>query len=161
MVIWVYPSFEAEVDLDQLLAAYPEPVLQVMGVQTMASLGGFLSFELYTFGWIILLGLYLAYATAGAIADDVDRGRMDVLLSMPISRSRVVAERFAAMTVPIVGANVLPPIVVYVGARLIDHPSPPRTCSRSTCFRSPICSPAPGSACSRRSSSTGPRSPSG
>ena len=114
MVIWVYPSFEAEVDLDQLLAAYPEPVLQVMGVQTMASLGGFLSFELYTFGWIILLGLYLAYATAGAIADDVDRGRMDVLLSMPISRSRVVAERFAAMTVPIVGANVLPPIVVYV-----------------------------------------------
>jgi len=41
MVIWVYPSFEAEVDLDQLLAAYPEPVLQVMGVQTMASLGGF------------------------------------------------------------------------------------------------------------------------
>jgi len=65
MVIWVYPSFEAEVDLDQLLAAYPEPVLQVMGVQTMASLGGFLSFELYTFGWIILLGLYLAYATAG------------------------------------------------------------------------------------------------
>ncbi len=30
MVIWVYPSFEAEVDLDQLLAAYPDPILQVM-----------------------------------------------------------------------------------------------------------------------------------
>ncbi|MDF9744366.1 ABC transporter permease [Natrinema salsiterrestre] len=122
MVIWVYPSFEAEVDLDQLLAAYPEPILQVMGVRTMASLGGFLSFELYTFGWIILLGLYLAYATAGTIADDVDRGRMDVVLAMPISRSRVVGERFAAMAVPIVGANLLPPIVVYVGARLIGHP---------------------------------------
>ncbi|WP_226480951.1 ABC transporter permease [Natrinema amylolyticum] len=122
MVIWVYPSFEAEVDLDQLLAAYPEPILQVMGVQTMASLGGFLSFELYTFGWIIMLGLYLAYATAGTIADDVDRGRMDVLLSMPISRSRVVGERFAAMAVPIVGANLVPPVIVYVGARLIDHP---------------------------------------
>lgn len=122
MVIWVYPSFEAEVDLDQLLAAYPEPILQVMGVQTMASLGGFLSFELYTFGWIILLGLYLAYSTAGTIADDVDRGRMDVLLAMPISRRRLVGERFAAMAVPIVVANLLPPIVVYVGARLIDRP---------------------------------------
>ncbi|WP_222920448.1 ABC transporter permease subunit [Natrinema sp. SYSU A 869] len=122
MVIWVYPSFEAEVDLNQLLAAYPEPILQVMGIQTMTSLGGFLSFELYTFGWIIMLGLYLAYATAGAIADDVDRGRMDILLSIPISRARVVGERFAAMAVPIVGANLLPPVVVYVGARLIDHP---------------------------------------
>lgn len=125
MVVWVYPSFEAEVDLDQLLAAYPEPILQVMGVRTMSSLGGFLSFELYTFGWIILLGLYLAYDTAGVIADDVDRGRMDVLLAMPISRRRLVAERFGAMAVPIVGANLLPPVVVYVGAELIDHPIPP------------------------------------
>ncbi|SEW12067.1 ABC transporter permease subunit [Natrinema salifodinae] len=121
MVIWVYPSFQAEVDLDQLLAAYPEPILQVMGVQTMASLGGFLAFELYTFGWIILLGLYLAYSTAGTIADDVDRGRMDVLLAMPLSRTRLVGERFAAMVVPIVVANLLPPIVVYVGAELIDE----------------------------------------
>jgi len=122
MVIWVYPSFKTEVDLDQLIAAYPEPIVQVMGVQTMASLGGFLSFELYTFGWIILLGLYLAYSTAGTIADDVDRGRMDVLLSLPISRRRLLGERFVAMAVPIVGANVIPPVVVYVGARLIDEP---------------------------------------
>ncbi|AGB30721.1 hypothetical protein C488_03866 [Natrinema pellirubrum DSM 15624] len=122
MVVWVYPSFEAEIDLNELLAAYPEPILQVMGVQTMTSLAGFLSFELYTFGWIIMLGLYLAYSTAGTIADDVDRGRMDVLLSMPISRRRLVAERFGAMAVPIVGANLFPPLVVYVGAELIDHP---------------------------------------
>ncbi|WP_455449061.1 ABC transporter permease subunit [Natrinema thermotolerans] len=122
MVVWVYPSFEAEIDLNELLAAYPEPILQVMGVQTMTSLAGFLSFELYTFGWIIMLGLYLAYSTAGTIADDVDRGRMDVLLSMPISRRRLVAERFGAMAVPIVGANLLPPLVVYVGAELINHP---------------------------------------
>ncbi|OLZ39998.1 ABC transporter permease [Natrinema saccharevitans] len=124
MVVWVYPSFEAEIDLEGLLAAYPEPILQVMGVQTMTSLAGFLSFELYTFGWIIMLGLYLAYSTAGTIADDVDRGRMDVLLAMPISRGRLVAERFGAMAVPIVGANLLPPLVVYVGAHLIDHPIP-------------------------------------
>ncbi|WP_090619869.1 ABC transporter permease subunit [Natrinema salaciae] len=122
MVIWVYPSFKTEIDLNQLLSAYPEPILQVMGIQTMASLGGFLSFELYTFGWVILLGLYLAYATAGTIADDVDRGRMDVLLAMPISRRRLVGERFAAMAVPIVLVNVVPPLVVVVGARLIDEP---------------------------------------
>ncbi|WP_254524932.1 ABC transporter permease subunit [Natrinema caseinilyticum] len=122
MVIWVYPSFRTEIDLEQLISAYPEPILQVMGIQTMASLGGFLSFELYTFGWVILLGLYLAYSTAGTIAEDVDRGRMDVLLAMPISRKRLIGERFAAVSVTVVVANILPPIVVYVGAELINEP---------------------------------------
>ncbi|WP_265108382.1 ABC transporter permease [Halosolutus halophilus] len=123
LVIWVYPSFgEAFEDADALLEAYPEQIIQLFDVQTMASLEGFLAFELYMFGWIILLGLYVAYATAGVIADDVERGRMDLLLSMPISRARVVGEKFGAMVVPIVVVNLPTPFVVYVGSRLIDHP---------------------------------------
>ncbi|ELY96921.1 hypothetical protein C482_14774 [Natrialba chahannaoensis JCM 10990] len=121
LIVWIFPSFRDAMDMDELLAAYPEPVLQVMGIRTMATLEGFLAVELYVFGWIILLGLYLAYSTAGVIADDVDRGRMDVLLSLPISRARVVGEKFVAMAVPIVLVNILTPIVVYVGAPLIDE----------------------------------------
>lgn len=124
LVIWIYPSFsEGFDDVDeQLLAAYPEQVIQLFDVQTMATLEGFLAFELYVFGWIILLGLYLAYLAAGTIADDVERGRMDVLLAMPISRARVVGEKFAGLAVPIVAVNVITPIVVYVSARLVDEP---------------------------------------
>ncbi|MFC4543197.1 ABC transporter permease [Halosolutus amylolyticus] len=123
LVIWVYPSFgEAFEDADALLEAYPDQIIQLFDIQTMTTLEGFLAFELYMFGWIILLGLYVAYATAGVIADDVDRGRMDVLLAMPISRAQVVREKFAAMVVPIVVVNLPTPIVVFVGSRLIDHP---------------------------------------
>ncbi|WP_049922179.1 ABC transporter permease [Halopiger djelfimassiliensis] len=121
LVVWVYPSFRGAVDMDELLEAYPEPMLQVMGIQTFASFEGFLAVELYVFGWVILLGLYLAYSTAGVIADDVDRGRMDLLLSLPLSRTRVVGEKFAAMSVPIVLVNVPTPLVVFVGGDLIGE----------------------------------------
>ena len=124
IVIWIYPSFADSFDDvdEELLAAYPDEVIQLFDVQTMASLEGFLAFELYVFGWTILLGLYLAYLAAGTIADDVERGRMDVLLAMPISRARTVTEKFAALAVPIVVVNVVTPVVVYVAAGLVGEP---------------------------------------
>ncbi|ELY52567.1 ABC transporter permease subunit [Natronolimnohabitans innermongolicus] len=124
IVIWVYPSFsESFDDIDeQFLQAYPDEIMALFDVQTMATLEGFLAFELYIFGWIILLGLYIAYLAAGTIADDVERGRMDILLAMPISRARVVAEKFGALAVPIVIVNVVTPVVVYVSAELVDEP---------------------------------------
>ncbi|MXV63106.1 ABC transporter permease subunit [Natronorubrum sp. JWXQ-INN-674] len=126
VVIWIYPSFSGSFeDVDEeFLQAYPEGVIQLFDIRTMASLEGFLAFELYIFGWTILLGLYLAYLAAGTIAGDVERGRMDILLSMPISRSRAVGEKFCSLAVPIVIVNVVTPVVVYVGAVMIDEPIP-------------------------------------
>ncbi len=122
IIIWVYPSFSDAFGEDDLLEAYPDQLLQLFDIQTMASLEGFLAFEFYVFGWIILLGLYFAYSAASIIADDVDRGRIDSLLAMPVSRTRLLAERFAALIVPIGMVNLLIPPVVLIGAQLIDEP---------------------------------------
>lgn len=119
--VWAYPSYSQAMDMAQLREAFPEPMIQAFNIQTMASLEGFLSVELYMFGWVILLGLYLAYSAASIIADDIDRGRMDTLLSMPVSRPRLAFERFAALGVPILVVNVLTPVVVLVSADLIGE----------------------------------------
>ena len=124
IVIWIYPSFsESFDDIDEeFLAAYPDELIGLFGIETMESLEGFLAFELYMFGWVIMLGLYLAYLGAGTVADDVERGRMDITLSLPLSRARVVTEKFAALAVPIVLVNVIVPVVVYVSARVVGEP---------------------------------------
>jgi ABC-2 type transport system permease protein len=96
----------------------------VFDVETMSSLMGFLSFELYTFGWIILLGLYFAYSGADLVANDIEHGRMDTVLAMPVSRPRLLAERFGSLIVPAVAANSLAPLVILVGGRLIDESVP-------------------------------------
>lgn len=122
MVIWVYPSFADAFDQDELLDAYPPQLLQLFDIETMTSLEGFLSFELYTFGWVILLALYFAYSAAGIIAEDVERGRMDTYLALPVSRSRLLVERFASTSVPIVTVNLLLPPAVLAGGWLVDEP---------------------------------------
>lgn len=123
MVIWVYPSFgEAFEDMDELLEAYPEGVIQLFDIRTMASLEGFLAFELYIFGWILLLGLYMAYSAAGVVAGDVEHGRADTLLAMPVSRTRLLAERFGALGLPILVVNLVTPAVVLASSWLIDDP---------------------------------------
>ncbi|MEF8780689.1 MAG: ABC transporter permease subunit [Haloferacaceae archaeon] len=119
--VWAYPSYSEAMDMEQLREAFPEPMIQAFNIQTMASLEGFLAVELYMFGWIILLGLYLAYSAASIIADDIDRGRMDTLLSMPVSRPRLALERFGALGVPILAVNVVTPVVVLVSADLIGE----------------------------------------
>ena len=108
-------------DMEQLHEAFPEPMIQAFNIQTMASLEGFLAVELYMFGWVILLGLYFAYSAASIVADDIDRGRMDTLLSMPVSRERLALERFASLGVPILTVNVVTPVVVLVSADLIGE----------------------------------------
>lgn len=118
--VWAFPSYSEAMDMDQLQEAFPDVMIQAFNIQSMASLEGFLAVELYVFGWVILLGLYLAYSAASVVADDVDRGRMDVLLAMPVSRPRLAMEKFAALGVPILTVNVVTPIVVVATALALD-----------------------------------------
>lgn len=120
MIVWVYPSFRESFQNDELLAAYPDQLIQLFDIETMSSLEGFLAFELYAFGWVILLGLYFAYSGADLIAGDIEHGRLDTVLAMPISRPQLLAERFTALLVPAVVVNTLVPAIVFVGAQLVS-----------------------------------------
>lgn len=53
------------------------------------------------------------YTSAGMIAGDVETDRMDLLLSFPVSRARLVAEKFAALLLPLVVLNLVVGIVTY------------------------------------------------
>lgn len=121
LVIWIYPSYSEAID-DAFLEELPTGMIRVFDIRTIATIEGFLAFELYIFGWIILLGLYLAYLGAGTVADDLERGRLEIWLSLPVSRSRTVLEKFLALSVPIFAVNVVTAVVVIVGSHLIDDP---------------------------------------
>lgn len=107
---------------DQLVSSYPDAMVEALNLQSLTTIEGYLASQLYTIGWILLAGLYFGYAGAGLIADDVDRGRMDILMFLPVSRARLVAEKFASLLVPLVAINVITPLVVYVSAEVVGYP---------------------------------------
>lgn len=123
LYVVLYPTFAESLggDIDELLAAYPEALQKAFGLRTLSSMEGFLASELYTFVWMLLFGLYFAYVGAALIAGDVERDRMDVLLSLPVSRARVVLEKFTSLLVPLAGVSVVVPVVIYVGTVAVDY----------------------------------------
>ncbi|QSG06290.1 ABC transporter permease subunit [Halapricum desulfuricans] len=125
MYIATFPSLAEGMDLDQFLEQMPEVFLELFNIATMNTIEGFLAAELYSIGWVLLLGLYVAYSGAGLIASDIDRERMDVLLSLPISRARVLGEKFLALLVPIFTVNAVLPVIIYAGTAAIGYPVEP------------------------------------
>jgi ABC-2 type transport system permease protein len=118
----LFPSIEAaDVDMDAYVEAFPPALQEAFGIAALDTIEGFLAVELYQFVWLLLLGLYLAYSAAGLIAGDVERDRMDLTLSLPVSRTRVLAEKFLTLLVPILALNAVVPVVVYASVAAIGQ----------------------------------------
>jgi ABC-2 type transport system permease protein len=110
----------ASAQFQQVMGELSQPFVEAFGLQNLTSLEGLLAGEFYTLMWSVFFGLYLAYTAAGSIRGDIDAGRMDVLLSTPVSRTTVLVETFLSLLVPILVASVVTPAAIYVGTLFID-----------------------------------------
>ncbi|MFB6072100.1 MAG: ABC transporter permease subunit [Halobacterium sp.] len=117
-----FPSMTENVDLEEYVEALPKPFVEAFGLRALGTIEGFLATELYQFAWVILLGLYLAYSAAGLVASDVETGRMDVLLSLPVRRSRLVGEAYLALLPGLVVINAVVAAVTWTATRAIGYP---------------------------------------
>ena len=102
-----------------------------------ASPAGYLNTELFNFFAPLLLLLFAIGAGARAIAGEEERQTLDILLSMPVPRRRVVIDKFAAM----LAAGVLLSVLMWLSVAAIGPPfdlqAEPRGTSRrpsSMCF---------------------------
>jgi len=105
MLISVYPSFSAQQEqLVKVFENYPQELVKAFGIgaQTfLASLEGFLSGETYSLMWpLILIIMVVSYGSA-ALAGEIDRGTIGILLSQPISRVKLFLGKYLAGAVGI------------------------------------------------------------
>ena len=124
--VGIFPSIEsAGVDFERLMELYPEALREAFGIEAIGTIEGFLAGELYNFVWVLLLGVYFAYRAGGMVAADMERGRLDLLLSLPVSRTRLLFEKYASLAVPILTVNVVAGVTVYAGTHVIGYPVDP------------------------------------
>jgi ABC-2 type transport system permease protein len=94
-----YPSIEkSAAQFNDYMKNLPEAVRDMLGGSNIASPEGYLMSEIFSFLGPVLLLVYAIGAGARAIAGEEGRGTLDLLLSTPIRRRRVVVETFVAMT---------------------------------------------------------------
>lgn len=115
-----YPSVE-EIDVEAYTESMPELFRELFNVAAMTSIEGFLAVELNAFVWVLLLPLYLGYLGAGLVAGEADADRLDVSLSLPISRSRLLVARTGGLAPVLLVPNVLVPPIVFGGVLAVGE----------------------------------------
>ncbi|GAA0505417.1 ABC-2 type transport system permease protein [Halorubrum aquaticum] len=119
-IVWYFTVLEG-VAVEEVFEELPPAMMEAFGIETLSTIEGFLGAQIYNFVWLLGLGLYFAYAAGGLVANDVESGRMELLLSFPIARSRLLVEKFASLLVPIVVVNAVAGGVIYLLAASIGE----------------------------------------
>jgi len=100
----IFPSIEGSPEFDQLVANYPDVLKELFGLGEGGGIttgAGYLDVELFSF-MLPLLVLVLAIGSgARTFAGEEDAGRLELVLSYPILRSRAVLAKGVAVAVEV------------------------------------------------------------
>ncbi len=122
-----FPSVQQSSEaLEQYIENLPPAFRSAFGIESFATVEGFLATEFYQFGWVILLGVYFGYRAGSLVAGDVEDHGIDLWLAAPVSRGRLVVERYLALVPVMVAVNVAAYAVVAVAIVAIGEPVPYR-----------------------------------
>lgn len=110
----------------EISKALPPALLQLFGgdAASMATPEGFLAYGY--FGYLLLIfAVYAILSGLNVTANDEDAGIMDMVLSLPLPRWRLVLEKLLAYALTIVGIVVIAYIGLFIGGQFsalkIDH----------------------------------------
>ena len=126
MYVSFWPSMRDQPSISDFLDQMPEAMrnLFAMAGADMSTPVGFIKVEFLSFMGPILVLLYTILAGSGAVAGEEDRRTLDLLLSTPTPRWRVVLEKAGAMVLGTVGLVALLALAILVMGNLVDMDLP-------------------------------------
>ncbi|NDJ63167.1 MAG: ABC transporter permease subunit [Chloroflexi bacterium] len=96
--IVILPDVDALRETAEIMEALPPVIMQAFGggdLEFMATPEGYLAVQFFSF-ILVVLAVYPVITGLNVTANDEDRGMMDVVMSAPLARWRLVAEKLLA-----------------------------------------------------------------
>lgn len=117
----MYPTVRTG-DYQRTVEQSSEGLLRAFGMSRgtdVASGSGYLGGYLFGFMLPLLLIIFAIGFGSKAVAGEEDQGTLDLLTTMPVSRARIVAEKFAAFVLLTVALGAAVDVFVLVGGPLV------------------------------------------
>lgn len=102
-LIWLYvalyPSIMAQsANFEALLKTYPEGFLKAFNIdiKSYTTIGGYLAAEQYSFMWPIITIFMLVGFAGTALAGEIEKGTIELMLAQPISRAKLFFGKYLA-----------------------------------------------------------------
>lgn len=116
LVVLMIPVFDVQ-QFKELLETFPPMMLAMFGIgsdiELFATNEGFVAIGFFG-KFALIFAVYPVVMGMRISANDEDNGSMDMLLSLPVQRARVILERFLAYSVSIIGVV----FMIYLGMTL-------------------------------------------
>jgi ABC-2 type transport system permease protein len=127
LVVLTVASYRSIAEAPGLQAAiedYPDALLALMGGADLniTTVPGYLDSQLYAFMLPVLFLVFALGVGAQAVAGEQGLGRLDLVLSYPVSRRRLLAERTLVLVAGLVFFAAVVSVCVLVSARVWDMP---------------------------------------
>jgi len=115
-IVAIFPSVEAS--LSKAIQGYPQGLKEAFGIGELSNVEQYLHAEMLSLIVPLALGYLAVRAVASGLTGAAESGRLDVLLSAPVSRSRLVAASFLATAVELAAVLLLTGALTGLGSIL-------------------------------------------
>lgn len=121
MELWVYPSIRtSSAGMESLMESYPEAFREFFRMSDFTSEIGFLNVEVFSLVVpLILIAVGISWG-GSVIADEEEWGTADLLLTLPVSRTRVLGAKVAATAAVLLALGVVLTASLFLGGLAID-----------------------------------------
>lgn len=123
MYLSFYPSM-GNGAMDELVADLPEDLVTALGYDVIGSAGGWVTSTVYGLLGPILLLVFSIGTGSRLLAGEEEAGTLELEVTSPVPRLRILAERLAALVVATIGLVLVVAIVCFVLITALDMDVP-------------------------------------
>lgn len=126
LMMAMFPYISGIPGFADLMENYPEPLRAFFGEEAFSNfvtLEGFLALEMFSFAPLIL-AFFTVNAAGQAVAGEEEGGTLDLLLSNPLPRWRLVLEKYGAMAVALAAMCGLTLLTLIIGVVILEEQVP-------------------------------------
>lgn len=118
LIVAIYPSVEDA--LAEAIRDYPPALKEAFGIGELANVEQYLEAEMLSLIVPLAVGYLAVRSVASGLSGAAESGRLDVLLSAPVSRGRLVAAGFAATAIELAAVLAVSLLLTAAGSVLAD-----------------------------------------
>jgi ABC-2 type transport system permease protein len=112
----VYPSIQSSID--QMLKNYPAALKQAFDVGAMNTVEGYIQTEMFSLIVPLAIGYFAIRTVAGAIVGAEERGRLDTILALPVSRTVLMVGFYLVAALICAAIMVLTGVITFIAGRI-------------------------------------------
>lgn len=115
-IVAIFPSVEDS--LSKAIQGYPQGLKEAFGIGQLSNVEQYLQAEMLSLIVPLAMGYLAVRAVASGLTGAAETGRLDVLLSAPVSRTRLVAAGFLATAVELLAVLLVTGLLTGIGSVL-------------------------------------------